>query len=88
MRVIFVNLEENGFYVRSLRNMLFKRKTVAKHAFLLKWLLDNNVEVIDYITPNYGALPSTILRHLTNKEYKKAIRKIRFYEKWVYSIKN
>lgn len=68
MRIVFVNLQENSFYVRTLRDMIFGRKRVAKHAFLLKWLLDNNIEVVDYITPNYNALPTSFLRLITQND--------------------
>lgn len=69
MRIIYVNLHENGFFVTTIKSMLLFRHTVAKHAFILKWLLSNNIEVMNYITPGCSGLPTKFLRDLTKNSF-------------------
>lgn len=79
MRIVFVNLHENAFYVKPLSNMIFGRRAITKHAFLLAWLLNNNIEVVDYITPSCSGLPTDVLRKLTRKPFlQKAIARYVF----------
>ncbi len=74
MRIIFVNLHENGFFVRTLANMLTFKRAITKHAFILKWLLENDIEVLNYITPGCSGLPTKFLRDLARNA---------FTQKWI-----
>lgn len=53
MRIVFVNLHANEMLVKNLSKIMFKQSMAIKHAYFLRWLLDNpEVEVCSYITPN------------------------------------
>ena len=69
MRIIFVNLHENGFFVKTLTNMLMFKRAITKHAFILRWLLENDIEVLNYITPGCSGLPTKFLRNLTRNAF-------------------
>lgn len=64
-RVVFVNLHENIFFLQKLSSILSGVRTITKHRFLLDWLLDNHVEVLNLITINGTSLPSKAARKLT-----------------------
>ena len=65
MRIVYVNLHNNGFFVQTIKRRLSGRKDITKHRFLLEWMLKNHVEVADYITPTCNPLPSKPLRRIT-----------------------
>lgn len=53
MRIVFVNLHANEMLVKNLSKIIFKQSVAIKHAYFLRWLLDNpDLEVCSYITPN------------------------------------
>lgn len=66
MRVVFVNLHKNGFYVWPLSNIIRKVPPINKRRFFLDYLFEKNVEVLNLITPNGCGFPSNIRYHIHN----------------------
>lgn len=65
MRVIFLNLHSNNFFVTDFSRLITKKKAIDKHRFLLDYLIRNNIEVVDYISPRGSMLPGKILKKLS-----------------------
>ena len=50
-RVIFLDLQCNGFIIRNLSHVLFKHSIALKHDFLLSYLLnDSRIEVCNFVS--------------------------------------
>lgn len=69
MRVVFVNLHRNGAYLRPLRNMIAGTNSVCKRRFILDYLLNNNIPIINLITKNGCGLPSYIRYKIHNYRF-------------------
>ena len=54
MRIVFINLHNNGKMVKVLEKYLFKISVSKKHRYLLDYLLENNIPVCNYISKNTG----------------------------------
>lgn len=86
MRLVYVNLHDNGFFVQRMRNFLVRRKDITKHDFLLRWMIKNNVEIINYITPSCNLFPTRFLRiTLKGRVLQKIMARFVF---WVNCISN
>lgn len=72
MRIVIVDLHTNTFFVNNAGNYIRRQKAVNKHKFLLDWLLDHDVKVVDFVTINGTTLPGKIVRKITkNKKLRK-----------------
>ncbi len=58
-----MDLHANTFFVNNLGNLLKGTKAARKHKFLLDWMLDNKVEVVDFVTLDGSTLPGRIVRN-------------------------
>lgn len=67
MRIVFVNLHTNVFFLRDIKHIISGQRAIDKHRFLLNWLIENHVEVVNLITINGTSLPTSTLRRLTKK---------------------
>lgn len=67
MKVVFVNLHTNGFYVKDIDKIISHCRVLAKHRFILDWFINNNIEVANLITINGTKLPTDLLKKLTRK---------------------
>lgn len=65
MRVIFVNLHTNSFFVKSINRMITGRRAMPKHRYFLDALQDNGVEIINLVTKDGSTLPTDFLRKIT-----------------------
>lgn len=66
MRVVFINLHKNMWYTWTLRRIIARNPPMMKRRFILDYLLKNNIEVINLITPDGCGLPSNIRYHIHN----------------------
>jgi glycosyltransferase involved in cell wall biosynthesis len=66
MRIVYINLQTNGFYVRDIGKIIKRGRAIPKHRFYLDWMLDNGVETVNLITKEGTLLPTSILRKVTN----------------------
>lgn len=65
MRVIYVNLHTNTFFLRNFEFILFKRRAIDKHRFILDWMIENDVPVVNFVTLNGTSIPGKIFRRIT-----------------------
>lgn len=72
MRIIFMNLHCNVFYVKTLdyflRNKNYKN---YKYSYIIKYLLNNNIKIGIYINDNGSTLPNWIKKYINNKYLRK-----------------
>ena len=66
MRIVFINLHTNTFVLQSLRYLITKQRAIDKHYYIIKWLLDNDVDVCNLITLNGTTIPGEFLKRITN----------------------
>lgn len=67
MRIVYVNLHTNTFFMRSMAYLINGQRAIDKHFFLLKWLIDNeNVEIVNFITKSGSTLPGKYLKKITS----------------------
>lgn len=64
MRVVYVDLHANTFFVRSLGYIINKQRAIDKHRFILDWLIQNHVQVIDFVTLDGSTMPGSVLRKM------------------------
>ena len=69
MRVVYVNLHTNGSFGPTLKQIIQKRHPMAKHRYILNYLLDNNVAVANYVTAGATMPPKAIARRVTSLSY-------------------
>lgn len=86
MRVVYVDLHSNTFFMKNLRFIITKQRAIDKHSFLLEKLIENGVEVCDFVTMDGSSLPSDFLKRITrfrflrNAEAKFVLKKSKFPE--------
>lgn len=77
MRIVFINLHVNRALVRTMEQIIKKKKQIAKRRFFLDYLLQRNVEVINYVTLDGSTLPGPIARHTRNYKIREwEVRKV------------
>lgn len=87
MRIIYVDMHSNTFFMQSLGFLITGKRAIDKHSFLVNWLLDKNIEVCDFVTLDGSTLPCGFLRKITrfrwlrNLEAKCVLKKSKFSEK-------
>ena len=69
MKVVYVNLHTNGMMMKTLIHMMAHRRAITKHRFLLQWMVDHNIEVINYVTPHCETFISSALNRIFQKEW-------------------
>lgn len=65
MRIVYVDLHTNGFFVNSLRNIVAKKKAITKHKYIIEWLLKNGIEVADFVTSGGSTLPVKVVKKIS-----------------------
>lgn len=69
MRVIFVNLHTNTMFMRNAKYLLSGQKAIDKHAFLIEWALNNNIEIANFVTSDsMGSTLPSLLRIFRKSE--------------------
>lgn len=71
MRVVFVNLHTNGFYVRNIMSILLHKRSIKKRRYILDYLLENNIDILNLITPNGSGLPKKVRNLPSNYTFRK-----------------
>lgn len=69
MRIVFINMHTNGMFVRTLSDLIWKRRAITKHRFLLNFLLEKDIKVVNFITSSGSTLPTKVLRSITDFKF-------------------
>lgn len=65
MRIVYTNMHCNGFLVNDFRNIIAKNHFSLKNRYLLDYLLKQDVEIINFVTPESSRLLLPVVRKLT-----------------------
>ncbi len=94
MRIVFINLHQNEFFVKTLSKILFKQSVALKHKYMLNCLLDReDIEVCNYVNEYGGTFSNTpilgrLFKMLRFCEHKYILRKNKIEAKQVVLLKN
>ena len=63
LRIVYINLHTNTFVLKTLSYLINGQRVIDKHRFIIDKLLENNVEVVNFITLNGSSLPGKFIRN-------------------------